>query len=38
MSKEEALALCEVDNDYCSTWTEEQKVNAFFTPWKEKND
>jgi len=38
MSKEEALALCEVDNDYCGTWTEEQKVNAFFTPWKEKND
>lgn len=31
MTKEEALALCDKDNNYCSDWTEEQKINAFFT-------
>jgi hypothetical protein len=30
-TQEDALALCDVDNDYCSGWTEEQKLNAFFT-------
>lgn len=33
MSKEEALSLCDIDNDYAKNWDEEQKVNAFFTPW-----
>lgn len=31
MSQEEALAFCDQDNDYCKGWTEEQKLNAFFT-------
>jgi hypothetical protein len=31
VSKEEAIAICDIDNNYCSEWTEEQKVNAFFT-------
>ena len=31
ISQEEALKLCDVDNDYCSEWNEEQKINAFFT-------
>ena len=31
VSKEEAIAICGIDNNYCSEWTEEQKVNAFFT-------
>ena len=31
MTKEEAIALCDEDNDYCSSWSEEQKLNAFFT-------
>jgi hypothetical protein len=31
MSMEEALQFCDDDNDYCSGWTEDQKVNAFFT-------
>lgn len=31
MSYEEALAVCDQDNDYCKSWNEEQKVNAFFT-------
>lgn len=30
-STAEALALCDVDNHYCSGWTDEQKINAFFT-------
>jgi hypothetical protein len=35
-TQEDALALCDVDNDYCSGWTEEQKLNAFFTKVGEK--
>lgn len=31
MTKEEALAICDIDNDYCSSWTDDQKINAFFT-------
>ena len=38
VSKEEALALCDKDNDYAKAWNDEHKVNVFFTPWKEKND
>lgn len=30
-STAEALVLCDLDNDYCSDWTDEQKINAFFT-------
>ena len=28
---DEALELCDKDNDYCKSWNEEQKINAFFT-------
>ena len=38
MSHEDALKLCDVDNDYCIGWTEEQKINAFFTKEGEKRD
>ena len=31
VTKEEALALCDKDNNYCSSWTEEQKLKSFFT-------
>ena len=31
VTKEEAIALCDVDNNYCDSWDEEQKLNAFFT-------
>jgi hypothetical protein len=31
VTKEEALALCDKDNDYCKSWNEQQKINAFFT-------
>lgn len=34
-STSEALVQCDLDNAYCSTWTDEQKVNAFFTSWEE---
>ena len=35
VTKEEALALCDKDNDYGSTWDEETKIKNFFTTWKE---
>jgi hypothetical protein len=31
MSTAEALVQCDLDNAYCSSWTDEQKMNAFFT-------
>ena len=31
VTKEEALALCDKDNAYCKSWTEEHKVATFFT-------
>jgi hypothetical protein len=31
MTQEEALAFCNEDNDYCKGWSDEQKLNAFFT-------
>jgi len=30
-STAEALVLCDLDNDYCSDWTDEQKIKTFFT-------
>ena len=37
VSKEEALSLCDKDNDYTISWPEEQKINTFFTLWKEED-
>lgn len=31
VSEMEALDICDVDNDYCIGWTDQQKMNAFFT-------
>lgn len=31
LTMEEALAQCDIDNDYCKAWPTEQKVKAFFT-------
>jgi hypothetical protein len=31
VSYEDALKICDQDNDYTKSWSEEQKVNAFFT-------
>lgn len=33
VSKEEALAICNVDNSYCTSWTDEKKLEVFTTPW-----
>lgn len=38
VSEEEAIAICDVDNDYVTgkygtPWTTEQKKNTFFTTW-----
>jgi hypothetical protein len=38
MSHEDALKLCDEDNDYTSGWNEEQKLRAFFTKEGEKRD
>jgi ribosomal protein L32 len=38
VSKEEALTLCDIDNDYCSSWDEETKMKNFFTTWSEQEN
>jgi hypothetical protein len=38
ITKEEALTMCDQDNDYCKSWDEETKIKNFFTLWEEKND
>lgn len=38
MSKEEALVLCDTDNDYCKSWEVSNKEKNFFTEWESKND
>ena len=30
-STAEALVQCDLDNSYCSSWSDEQKIKAFFT-------
>ena len=31
VSEEEAITMCDVDNDYCKDWTSEKKIETFFT-------
>ena len=31
VTKDEAIQLSDIDNHYCSSWEEDQKVNAFIT-------
>ena len=31
VTEEEAITLCDIDNDYTAGWTKEQKIKAFFT-------
>lgn len=38
MTEEDALQLCEEDNDYCRGWTDEQLKKAFFTKEGETNN
>lgn len=35
---DEALELCDKDNDYCKVWSTEKKLEAFFTTWEDQND
>jgi hypothetical protein len=35
ISHEEMIKLCDEDNDYCSTWSEQKKFDTFVTQWKE---
>jgi len=35
VTKEEALVLCNTDNDYCNEWDESLKIENFFTPMKQ---
>ncbi|NDB59074.1 hypothetical protein EB001_11545 [bacterium] len=32
---EEALEICVEDNDYCATWSDDKKIEVFFTEIKE---
>ena len=32
---EEALEICVEDNDYCATWSDDKKIEVFFTEVKE---
>jgi hypothetical protein len=38
VTKEEALVLCDADNDYGSSWPEETKMKNFFTTWQEQEN
>jgi hypothetical protein len=31
MNTEDAIKLCREDNDYCSSWNDDQLMNSFFT-------
>ena len=35
VTKKEALALCDQDNDYTKSWDKELKIKNFFTTWEE---
>ena len=38
ISEEDALKLCDTENDYAKNWNNEMKMNAFFTKEGEKRD
>jgi hypothetical protein len=38
VSEEEALQICDVDNDYTQGWSSDQKIKAFFTREDEERD
>jgi hypothetical protein len=38
VTREEILTLCDVDNDYCKSWDDEQKLKVFVTPIDYKRD
>ena len=34
VSEADALKLCDEDNTYTKSWTDEEKMNAYFTKWE----
>jgi hypothetical protein len=38
VTEEEALNICDEDNDYGKTWNDEHKINVFFTKQGEKRE
>jgi hypothetical protein len=34
----EALAICDKDNDYTTSWPDDKKIETFFTTWKEQDE
>ena len=38
VTEEEALRICDIDNDYTQSWNKEQKLRAFFTKDGETNN
>ena len=38
VTKEEAVMMCDVDNEYCAGWDDSTKIDAFFTTWEEQDD
>lgn len=38
VTKEEALEICDKDNEYCKHWSSDQKIKTFFTRDGEKSD
>lgn len=38
VTQEEVLQICDVDNDYCKEWSDEQKIGTFVTPVGYKRD
>jgi len=38
ITEDEAIEICDADNDYLKSWTREQKLAAFVTTWEEQND
>lgn len=35
ISKNEAIKICDNDNDYSKDWPTDKKIDVFFTPWKD---
>ena len=38
LTEEEALELCDQDNDYAATWPKKLKIKNFFTPYEGKQN
>lgn len=36
VTEKEALELCDIDNSYVKSWTDEQKIDSFFTKMEKK--